>query len=290
MGLLPDADPESDAPPSLVATDVVQRRFLQLTEDIEVAAREGGVDHQLGQHLKKELLNWTIFQINLMYRIEELEVELIDKEGEHPDTKDEKCNELEQALLRRFPRQKYNTSKCEKFIKPVPFISGGKTGHDSNAKTVVTDEVKVDQAIDETDETNEQNNPRSSGPGRRHASVGMDYALVEENMRLARLETEKNLNTALRLVTRLMHPEGDAICFPQSEQTDRMTLKTDNLPTDGAKLCDLLRKVFTRRGEVFDIDKTWRDFTKAYGRVYFDWHQKGKDSLVYTRYPSSSSS
>lgn len=294
MGLLPEADREPDAPPSLVATDVVQQRYLQLTEDIEVATHEGEMDSKFAQHLKRELLNWTIFQISLMRRIEELEVDIVQNEGEHSGREEGKCNELEQALLRRFPHRKYDTTKCEMYIKPVPFISRGKTVNDNKTdtdiKTESSDETKMD--IKETtndqptDETNGQTDMHKGGPGRQHTTYDMNYAMVEENMRLARLENEKNLNTALRLVTRTLHPQGQTICFPQSEQTDRMILKTDNLPTDGTKLCDLLRKVFTRRGEVFDIDKTWRDFAKAYGRVYFEWSNiaKGKDAYVYTRY------
>lgn len=294
MGLLPEADLESDVPPSLVATDVVQRRFLQLTEDIEEAVHGGELDLLFAQHLKRELLNWTIFQINLMHRIEEVEVDLIQNEGEHSGKKEEKCDELQQALLHRFPHRKYDTSKCEMYIKPVPFISRGKTINDNktdaDTKNELSDETKTDTTEttndQPTDETNRQTDMQKGGPGRQHASYGMDYTMVEENMRLARLENEKTLNTALRLVTRALHPQGQTICFPQSEQTDRMILKTDNLPTDGTKLCDLLRKVFTRRGEVFDIDKTWRDFVKAYGRVYYEWTNiaKGKDEYVYTRY------
>lgn len=134
-------------------------------------------------------------------------------------------------------------------------------------------------------ETNDKTNNTTNTEVRSYAAYALDYNLLEENIRLSRLENPQTFQTALRLVTRLMHPKGADICFPYAEMTDRLMLRVENIPTNGHGLCNLLRKVLSRRGESFNLDGAYRDLARAYGRVYLNMQEVGPKSLVYTRYP-----
>lgn len=112
-----------------------------------------------------------------------------------------------------------------------------------------------------------------------------DNSILEENMRLSRLENRDTFQTALRLVTRLGNSMGQTICFPTTEQTDRLILKSVNLPTNLTELTELLRKACARRGETLILENVYKDLARAHGRVYFDEKQKGHKCFVYVRHP-----
>lgn len=113
----------------------------------------------------------------------------------------------------------------------------------------------------------------------------MNYDNLEANLRLSRLENKEIFQTALRYVIRTNHPKGDRICFPTTEQTDRMILRVENLPTDRHELCKLLGEACARRGEGLNLDKLYKDFVRAHGCVFLDSKERGHKCIVFTRYP-----
>ncbi|CAH1224443.1 unnamed protein product [Diabrotica balteata] len=101
------------------------------------------------------------------------------------------------------------------------------------------------------------------------------YENMEQNMRLSRLEEFSILVAALRHVVRRLHPRGDKITFPVPDAVDRIQLRCSNIPSDANELLFLLKQVFSRRGEVFDLEELYCDFVKTYGRITTDYAQNG---------------
>uniref|UniRef100_A0A6P7GZU5 Uncharacterized protein LOC114348521 n=1 Tax=Diabrotica virgifera virgifera TaxID=50390 RepID=A0A6P7GZU5_DIAVI len=108
---------------------------------------------------------------------------------------------------------------------------------------------------------------------------------MEVNMRLSRLEEATILVAALRHIVRKLHQRGDKITFPVPDAVDRIQLKCLNIPTNADELLPLLKQVFSRRGEVFDLEELYSDFVKTYGRIATDYTQKWPMSQIHTRHP-----
>lgn len=309
MGFLPrdyDDDNDDETPPSLVASDVIQQQYLGAAEYIGELCQSGALDPEAARPLTRCLLDWTIQQIRLMCRIEELELDLLTLDN--MESKDATTNTQSQTQPTYHTgtsptthQKEYNTDKCKNKMKPIKFLSGGlinprNTTSDTNTEHNTDIDNILEAHSTETSQTTDRQNEqlqqqenitieetdmnKQSG-----ATYDFDYKTLEENMRLSRLENVQTFQTALRLVTRLMHPKGAKVCYPIAEQTDRLMLKAQNIPTDGRELCDLLRKACSRRGESFNLETTYKDLAKAHGRVYFDWTLSGPDCMVYTHYP-----
>lgn len=82
MGFLPEAHLDHRELPPLVACDAVQQRFLQTTEIIDQACFQGAIEYDLARELKREMFAWATMQTCLLARIEELEADNINHEGE----------------------------------------------------------------------------------------------------------------------------------------------------------------------------------------------------------------
>ncbi|KAJ8935311.1 hypothetical protein NQ318_019479 [Aromia moschata] len=108
---------------------------------------------------------------------------------------------------------------------------------------------------------------------------------VEEAMRLSRLEEPATLTTALRHMTRLLHPGGKNISFPVPEAVDRTQLRCCNLPTDPHELKRLVERAFERREESISMENLYRDFVKSHGRVAMDPSKPWAQCYVHTRQP-----
>jgi hypothetical protein len=96
------------------------------------------------------------------------------------------------------------------------------------------------------------------------------YGDLEDNCRMARVEEVANRRTVLRHLIRLRHPGGAKICFSVPELEDRLALRCASLPTDPDELRALTERVFSRRGEMLDMEGLYRDFVKAHGRIAMD--------------------
>lgn len=315
MGLLPEAHLDQDDLPSLVACDAVQQRYLRTTETIDQACFQGVMEYEVARELKREMFAWATMQTCLLARIEELEVDNINYEGEM-----RKCKEYDTKTQDETPhndvtqhdrpdnrRKVYDASKCRQYIKPVNFISGGIINAPVNSKISHTQGTQAKY-------TNTMSHTHKQEPAGGHQTRlthktepqpkltiikskdtettenttnwnHLNYDGIEENLRLSRLENKDIFQTAQRHVVRLTHPKGHTICFPNTEQTDRMLLRAENLPTDPRDLCDLLRKACTRRSEGLDIESIYKDLARAHGRVYFDPQQSGHKCFVFTKYP-----
>jgi hypothetical protein len=111
------------------------------------------------------------------------------------------------------------------------------------------------------------------------------YEGLEDTLRLSRLEEERVLVAALRLIIRLQ-PRGKHIAFPVPQAVDRIQLKSYNLPTDERALLELLHRVYQRRGEILDLDTLHDDFVRAYGKIVFDTSQSYPKCYIVCRYPT----
>lgn len=313
MGLLPEAHLDQRDPPSLVACDAVQQRYLQTTELIDEACLQGAIRYDLARELKREMFAWATMQTCLLVRIEELELDNIIYEDEKrrrddygTQTQDEtRPNDIKQDDKPDTRRKVYDASKCRKYIKPVNFISGGIINASHSTKIAHTEETEATHT--NTVPHSHTQEPAGGHNGQRHKPEQqskltiiktqdeektertnwnhLNYDDLEENLRLSRLENKDIFQTAQRHVVRLTHPKGHTICFPNTEQTDRMLLRAENLPTDPRELCNLLRKACTRRAEGLDVERIYKDLARAHGRVYFDPQQSGHKCFVFTKYP-----
>lgn len=242
----------------------------------------------------------------MLSNIENLERDLACLKVPDPDTE----SELDDSETDIESKQYYNVDKCINKIVPITFVSGGvmnapntqnkttphsnshnkfleapqtQTTHDTSTsntdKTTDHNDIMTKQLTSNvTDTDTEEDKPRG-------ATYDFDYKTTIENAKLSRLENQHTFQAALRLVTRLMHPKGAKVCYPIAEQTDRLVLKSINVPTDGPGLCDILRKACSRRGESFNLEQVYQDMARAYGRVYFDPTLAGPKCMVYTHYP-----
>ena len=95
------------------------------------------------------------------------------------------------------------------------------------------------------------------------------YSNMESAMKLSRLEDPSILTVALRHITRTNHEKGINVSFPQIEAIDRITLKSNNLPTKPEDLLLLIKKVFARREEKLDLQQIYKQFVRAHGRIVF---------------------
>lgn len=88
MGFLPPhaADTEGETLPSLLATDIVQQQYLGAAEYIDQLCSYGALAAEDARPLRRCLLDWTLLQINMLQRIEELESELLDTNTQQIDT------------------------------------------------------------------------------------------------------------------------------------------------------------------------------------------------------------
>lgn len=100
--------------------------------------------------------------------------------------------------------------------------------------------------------------------------VGPPYAMMEDAIRLSRLEEPKNFLAALRLIVRQQHPSGNRVLFPVPEILDRLQLRCDCLPTEAGELRAIVEKVLSRRDEQFDLEAVYQDFVKSHGRCAFE--------------------
>ena len=75
------------------------------------------------------------------------------------------------------------------------------------------------------------------------------------------------------------------LCFPQIDCVDRITLRTQNLPTNPRELLELIKHVYKRRNEMFEIEEVYQQFVKAHGRITFDPTQKWPQCYTYTHSP-----
>lgn len=313
-----DGNDDGNTLPSLIAADMVQQQFLGAMDYVDDLCSHGAIDPDAVRPLRRCFVDWMVQQTRLMSRIEELEVELLTLEYSSvtsnsntlPTKKiDVDMQNGEPKLEKR--KKEYNVDKCKDKITPIRFISGGfinpprtqthtqtftstHSEHNTAQHThLETHNVEILQP-DGTSRTSEKENKTDDKfdstddryqDKRQRATYDLDYKTLEENIKLSRLENPQTFQTALRLVTRLLHPKGAKICYPTAEQTDRLMLKAANIPTDGPGLCDLLRKACTRRGESFNLEATYKDLAKAHGRVYFDPTLAGPNCMVFTHYP-----
>lgn len=111
------------------------------------------------------------------------------------------------------------------------------------------------------------------------------YNKIELNMKLCRLEEERNLLIALRHLVRLLHEGGRQIAFPLPEAVDKIQLRCSNLPTEPQELMNLLTQVFERRNETLNLNETYRDFMRSYGRVILDPKQQWPHCHSLVKYP-----
>lgn len=296
MGLLPEAHQDASGLPSLVASDVVQQKFLNSTELIDQIWSQGAIDYEAAKHLKREMFAWATMQTCLLLRIEELEADNLELESEmHRRTNSDQTMTQDNTKEPTHTDQKhkaYDTKKAERYIKPVKFTSAGyinknntitqtETQHQPHTPNTETEQPERPETTQTS--PNEQDNLTQEMPVPKNWHT-IDYGSIEHNLRLSRLDRKDTFQTAQRHVTRLCHPKGDTICFPTTEQTDRMLLRSENLPTDPKDLLDLLRQACTRRSEVLDLQSIYRDLVRAHGRVYFDPQQTGVKCFTYTKY------
>lgn len=219
----------------------------------------------------------------------------------------------------------YDTTKCKRYIKPVRFVYGGSTHDtntkENETKTTETDKQQCESNQNITPINNIQNKNETedslkntyvnetsydetevgncqyiepihtSNTTTGDATQNVDevkatiYNELESNLRMSRLENKDTFQTALRLVIRCGYPNGDKICFPTTEQTDRMVLRSQNLPTDHKDLLRLLGEACLRRNEGLDLKNVYKDFVKAHGRVYFDPKETAPKCFAYIKYP-----
>ena len=106
------------------------------------------------------------------------------------------------------------------------------------------------------------------------------YKQIEDSYALRSIEEPRLFVTALRLLTRLLHPNGKLVSFPIPELADRMTLRAANLPTDPKLLQDLVTRACRRRGEQYDAENVYADFVRCHGMTVLDHTQAWPRSHV----------
>ncbi|XP_068086329.1 uncharacterized protein [Anabrus simplex] len=101
--------------------------------------------------------------------------------------------------------------------------------------------------------------------------LGMLNKKIERSHQLARLEKPQILQTALSLLVRFKHPNGNDILYPRSKTVDRVYLESNGIPThDILALYQLVGEVVPRRGLVLDLEEEYKDLVGMYGRKAFD--------------------
>lgn len=120
---------------------------------------------------------------------------------------------------------------------------------------------------------------------KKKGGIGQVYQDLEDNMRLSRLEEERNLILALRHLVRNLHEGGGCIAFPTPQAVDRIQLRCSNLPTEPRQLLELVERVFCRRGEYLNLKDIYEDFVRSHGRVVFDNRQGWPQCYALIRHP-----
>ena len=111
------------------------------------------------------------------------------------------------------------------------------------------------------------------------------YKNLDHALQLSYLEEPSILTMALRHLVRHKHEKGETVTFPQIEAVDRIVLRSKNLPTDPNDLLELVKRVFKRREENFDVGEVYSQFVKAHGRTSFDPRQSWPQCYIHTYNP-----
>jgi len=94
------------------------------------------------------------------------------------------------------------------------------------------------------------------------------------------------LTIALRHVVRKQHDNGEGITFPVPDAVDRISFRRQGLPTDTLELMRLIKEVFARREEAFELEEVYLDFVRAHGNVLLDPKEPWPHCYVHTRFPT----
>lgn len=320
IGLAIDEEQEKTKSPSASPTLAIKNKYFEVTDYLDDMTAQGTLDYLVARELKHKFFEWATFEMCLMNRVEEVEEELLNMEFacENTVNVNTSCDDISivnhsayncvtnQVYKNNFktnkisPKSKnqteYDTKKCRKYITPVKFVSGGFANANNidindvmtRPKVLLTPELENAETKAATSSLVTQNTTTNSEQLKTTTNTNwstIDYDRLEEDLRLCRLEDKDNFQTAQRLVIRLTHPQGDKICYPTTEQTDRMLLRAVNLPTDARELCDLMRKACTRRSEGLNLDKIYKDLVRAHGRVLFDHTKTTPHCYVFTKCP-----
>lgn len=101
--------------------------------------------------------------------------------------------------------------------------------------------------VEVTNLTSPTTPPQQSTSPSQEAALFIDYAKMDERMRLARLEEKANLAIALRHLVRTLHECGTKISFPSPEAQNRLALRLIGLLSIPKELLELVRQPFRRR-------------------------------------------
>lgn len=108
------------------------------------------------------------------------------------------------------------------------------------------------------------------------------YTNLEGIYNRVKLENPVNLNRALMYITRKLHEQGHAICFPEPEAVTRLALAAEGIPTNPEELATLINDTFRARNEEISYDEVARDYARTYGRVVFNPNKQFPECYQYT--------
>lgn len=128
-------------------------------------------------------------------------------------------------------------------------------------------------SLSRQDQEQSTSHPESALAPKTSASSPDIYGEFEDVMKLSRLEEPLLRISALRLLSRNLHPDGRRITFPVPAAIDELNLRSVGLPIDSQELLALTKRAFLRRGVPFSLNSITEDFAAAHGKITFD-HSK----------------
>ena len=156
---------------------------------------------------------------------------------------------------------KGNTSKWKTWSKQLRSTMK----HNKGKKTLPCQGKSTDE-VDQTDITVDKKKPEDpttssqcceSSPQnykKENETLTNMYENMEKAMKFARLEEPPTMTMALRHVVRKLHEKGDTIMLLKIDCVDRITLRTQNLPSSLGELLELIKYVYERRHELYEVE------------------------------------